>query len=1161
MNERARPIHSLAFAFVFSPLLALAAEFYVSPKGNDANPGSKERPLATLAAACNTVRMFRTAHPAEGVTVRISGGTYFLDRALEFTPEDSGTVSAPVVYAAAAGEKAVLSGGRRLEGGRWEVVNGHKAWVVDISEVKEGAWRFRQLFVNGARCPRTRLPQKGEYHIESLPGYSGDFLRSPTSKFVYAPGDIVPSWRNLRDVDVIGICYWIDNRLPIESVESATRTVTFDRSSLFALENRETKQPATYWVENVFEVLETPGQWYLDRPSGKLYYLPRAGEDMAAAEIIAPRLSRVVQVVGRPDANVHDLRFEGLTFSHTEWQPPADFASSLQAGIDVPGALFLEYAERCAVTGSAVENLGNYAIEVGVGCVDVEISRNRIADVGAGGVRIGHFFSWEEDGRGLTERGLRRKAAMPEGPHSRRITVADNEIAHCGRLTPGSAGVFVGDNADNQVVRNHIHDLFFSGISVGSVQDLVAPAEAVNNVIEHNHVHDVGQGMFLDLSAIYTCKTPASRIRYNVVHDVEGRGAGCGLGIGHDEGSCGISIEKNLVYRCQGAWGASYESRDLEVENNIFAFATQTQLVGYSGEFPRQFTFRRNLVLCGRERIMASSFTRIQSSFDQNLYYATGNYPVLFGDKTLAGWQASGQDAHAIVADPLFVDPEHGDFQLRDGSPAGNVGFEPWDLSDVGPRIGKGQAAEPASAGEGGADTRAGAAESHRGERFSQPPLALHPDNPHIFLFRGRPTVLIGAGEHYGAVLNLDFDQAAYVDELASHKLNHTRIFSGAYRERAETFGIQDNTLAPAPGRYVCPWARSDASAYFDGGNKFDLRRWDDAYFRRLRDFVRRCGERGIVVEVNLFCTMYDETLWHSSPMNAACNVNGIGNVGLREVYSLKEPALTEVQEALARKIAGELNEFDNHYFEVCNEPYERAGTSGEWERRIIAAITETESTLPRKHLISVNAAFEPRKAVSATGQVSIYNFHLAPPDVVGLHWGLGKVIGINETGGSKRDDATYRSQAWEFILAGGALFSHLDFSFSTSHPRGDLIDHRGPGGGSPELRRQLGLLKGYVDGFELVKMKPAAAIASVPKGVRVQVLAEPGRQYAVYIAGGRQLQLGLEIPAGKYRAEWVSTLTGQTEKVDRIDHAGGMMSLSSPTYVDDIALRLRNDV
>jgi hypothetical protein len=113
-------------------------------------------------------------------------------------------------------------------------------------------------------------------------------------------------------------------------------------------------------------------------------------------------------------------------------------------------------------------------------------------------------------------------------------------------------------------------------------------------------------------------------------------------------------------------------------------------------------------------------------------------------------------------------------------------------------------------------------------------PLALHPDNPHYFLFRGKPTILITSGEHYGAVLNLDFDYIPYLDELQSKGFNLTRTFSGAYREIPGSFGIEENTLAPRPNRYVCPWARSSTPGAADGGSKFDLTRWDAAYFERL---------------------------------------------------------------------------------------------------------------------------------------------------------------------------------------------------------------------------------------------------------------------------------------------------------------------------------------
>jgi len=668
-------------------------DLFVSLRGNDnwsgklADPGEKDGPFATITRARDAVRpLLKAQKPPESIRVIVRGGTYYLDSTIEFGPEDSGRDGAPVVYAAAAGERVVLSGGRRLEGGGWSEVNGRKAWMVDIRQVKEGQWRFRQLFVNGVRRPRTRLPKQGEYRIESLPGYTGDFLRSPTKQFVYAPGDIVPSWRNLRDVEVVAITRWLDNRLPIESIHAQTRTVVFDRPSLFALLSGN--KPGPYWIENVLEALDTPGQWYLDRPSGRLYYLPPPAEDLTSAELVAPRLTHVMRVAGRPGASAHDLRFEGLIFAHTEWQPPADYASSLQAGIEVPGALLFDYAERCVVTGGGIEHIGNYGMEVGVGCADIEISHNHITDIGAGGIRIGHFFSWETDGAGrLTERGLQRKAAMPQGPRTRRITVADNEIAHCGRLSPEAVGVFVGDNAENQIIHNHIYDLFYSGISVGSIQDF-GPHHAQGNIVEFNHVHDIGQGMLSDIGGIYTCSTPGTRIRYNRVHDVLRRDYG-GWGIYTDEGSHDILIEKNVVFHCQDGALFAHHSSNITAENNIFAFSRIAQVDrGGIGGF--ELTCRRNLIYCKEGKAIGDygigNCGRDVCAFDRNLYWDPSGKPVLFGTKDFSQWQALGQDKNSLIADPAFVDPVHGNFGLRPGSPAERIGFEPWDLSAIGLR-------------------------------------------------------------------------------------------------------------------------------------------------------------------------------------------------------------------------------------------------------------------------------------------------------------------------------------------------------------------------------------------------------------------------------------------------------------------------------------------
>jgi len=259
-------------------------------------------------------------------------------------------------------------------------------------------------------------------------------------------------------------------------------------------------------------------------------------------------------------------------------------------------------------------------------------------------------------------------------------------IAHCGRFTPEAAGVFVGDNANNQIIHNHIYDLFWSGICVGSVQDF-GPNNARSNVVEFNHVHDIGQGVLSDVAGIYTCSTPGTRIRFNRVHDVRRRDYG-GWGIYPDEGAHGLLIQNNLVYRCQDGALFAHHNRNITAENNIFAFNHRAQIErGGIGGF--ELTCRRNLIYY-REGQAIGAYGGKRSGtnvclFDRNLYWNASGAPVLFGGRSLAEWRALGQDRNSLIADPLFVDATQGDFRLRAGSPAGKVGFEPWDLSKVGP--------------------------------------------------------------------------------------------------------------------------------------------------------------------------------------------------------------------------------------------------------------------------------------------------------------------------------------------------------------------------------------------------------------------------------------------------------------------------------------------
>ncbi|MCL2709957.1 MAG: hypothetical protein FWE95_03665 [Planctomycetaceae bacterium] len=440
---------------------------------------------------------------------------------------------------------------------------------------------------------------------------------------------------------------------------------------------------------------------------------------------------------------------------------------------------------------------------------------------------------------------------------------------------------------------------------------------------------------------------------------------------------------------------------------------------------------------------------------------------------------------------------------------------------------------------------------------FANGPLALHPDNPHYFIYQGKPTVLITSGEHYGALLNLDFDFVKYFDTLAADGLNSTRIFTGVYVEPDTAFNIPNNTLAPKPGRYITPWARSDQPGYANGGNKFDLKRWNPEYFERLKRFMTEAVKRGIVVEVVLFCPMYNETMWDISPMKASNNINGIGNVALNQVYTLdQEAALLEIQEEVTRKIVRELNEFDNLYFEVCNEPY-FGGVTMQWHDRIVDVIHETERTLPKKHLVSWNMQNGSAKVENPHPGISIFNFHYAsPPVAVAMNDGLNKVIGLNETGFNGTGDDYYRNEAWEFILAGGALYNHLDFSFTVEHPDGTFIlPASTPGGGSVALRKHIATLKRFIESFDFIRMKPDTACV---EGNEDYTLSEPGKQYAIFLRNSEGKTLRVTLPPGEYAANWLEPVRGTTVEGAKFSHTGGVKVFQVPDdFTKGVVLRV----
>ena len=177
----------------------------------------------------------------------------------------------------------------------------------------------------------------------------------------------------------------------------------------------------------------------------------------------------------------------------------------------------------------------------------------------------------------------------------------------------------------------------------------------------------------------------------------------------------------------------------------------------------------------------------------------------------------------------------------------------------------------------------------------------------------------------------------------------------------------------------------------------------------------------------------------------------------------------------MVRKFAEELKEFDNIYYEICNEPY-FGGVTIDWQKHIAKTLTDAEKELGVRHLIAQNIANESKKITGPSPLVSIFNFHYAtPPNAVAQNFVLNKVIADDETGFKGTGDAVYRMEAWDFFLAGGGMFDHLDYSFTAGHEDGSFmpLPPKQPGGGGPELRRQFKILKDFLSGMNFTQMKP----------------------------------------------------------------------------------------
>jgi parallel beta-helix repeat protein len=642
---------------------------YVSPQGNDAwtgkraepNAAKTDGPFATLVRARDAIRSMQ-ASKRKPVTVYVRGGVYALRAPLVLLPEDSGTAKCPITYAAYPGEKVILSGGRTIPG--WKKAaegapgSGGELWTAQVPGVKEGEWYFHQLFVNGQRRQRARSPNTGFYHADGI------FQAGNPTRFKFHPGDIHAAWVEQGDVEVVSLQKWAEFRMPLKAVDPATNTATLSTQRQEFGDDKE----ARYWVENAADALDAPGEWFLDRRTGTLSYLALPGEDVSRAEFVAPFLTQLVHMEGkeRTPEFVHDIVLRGLTFAYADWSLPAKGYVDMQAAYDIPAAVELRRARQCRIEQSTFIHLGLYAIHIWKASHDNEVVGNEMTDLGAGGVKVGGWFLPETEEMATSG-----------------TLVSQNYIHNIGIIYPAAVGVWIGQSNGNTIAHNEIADTYYTAISLGWTWGY-GPTAAHDNHIEFNNLYNIGRGLLSDMGCIYSLGIqPGSVERNNLCHDVS-RYAYGGWGIYTDEGSSQITIENNLVYRTQDGGFHQHYGRENIVRNNIFALGQMGQIQRSRQEDHVSFTFEHNIVYWNQGKLLQGTWKNDQFHLDYNLYWQAAGQPIQFVKESLTDWQKHGQDVHSLVADPLFADPEHGDFTLKPGSPAAKIGFQPIDMSQMG---------------------------------------------------------------------------------------------------------------------------------------------------------------------------------------------------------------------------------------------------------------------------------------------------------------------------------------------------------------------------------------------------------------------------------------------------------------------------------------------
>lgn len=517
----ARRILTTVFSTVFIGLNINATDIIVKPEAY------------AIEKALQQAREERRINNAKDVCIHLSEGTYFLNQPIIVRPEDNGT-------SIVADGKAVISGGVKIVNWKKE----GKYYVADVPEFNGRPLEFRQLWVNGKKAVRARdvADFNNMFRIRSL---------DKAKETIYVPAAAVRKIVNAKHAEMVIHEMWCIANLRIKSVKIAgdSAAVTFHQPESHIHFMHPWPSPmvtsngrnSAFYLTNAKELLDTPGEWYLDARAQKVYYIPQNGENMKTAEVIVPAVETLMQVEGTPDNPVKDVTFEGITFSHATWmRPSVSGHAPLQAGmfmieayklrpkqvrpngdhkLDNQGwvgrpaaAVSLNSAENVSFSRCTFEHIASTGLDYHLYIKGGNVERCTFKDIGGNGILAGSFGPEAHE------------AHLPYDPADRRIictglNITNNLIEDVTNEDWGCVGIGAGFVKGIKICNNEIREVSYTGISMGWGWNRQVCSMS-DNLVKGNLIHHYAKHMY-DTAGIYTLGAqPHSFVEENVVRDI-----------------------------------------------------------------------------------------------------------------------------------------------------------------------------------------------------------------------------------------------------------------------------------------------------------------------------------------------------------------------------------------------------------------------------------------------------------------------------------------------------------------------------------------------------------------------------------------------------------------------------------------------------------------